>query len=139
MKGENQGAPLKTNKNVPQQTFIYMSSRKCLQLLILFFLFLVFLITHTFPRSVAESLRKITNFELRTWLFQWLQEELISKLFLCKAIYLRHDAPGTAGTAAAVPEFFHCLVGFSWCREKFYFLYVWMNHKFEISSKKINT
>ena len=36
----------------------------------------------------------------------------------------RHDAPGTAGTAAAVPEFFHCLVGFSWCREKFYFLYI---------------
>ena len=37
---------------------------------------------------------------------------------------IRHDAPSTAGTAAAVPEFFHCLVGFSWCREKFYFLYV---------------
>ena len=36
----------------------------------------------------------------------------------------RHDAPGTAGTAAAVPEFLHCLVGFSSCREKFYFLYV---------------
>ena len=39
----------------------------------------------------------------------------------------RHDAPvtaGTAGTAAAVPEFFHCLAGFSWYREKFYFLYV---------------
>ena len=70
-----------------------MNSRKCLQLLILFFLFLVFLITHTFPRSVAESLRKITNFELRPWLFQWLQEELISKLFLCKAIYL--NPPGT--------------------------------------------
>ena len=25
----------------------------------------------------------------------------------------RHDARGTAGTAAAVPEFSHCLVGFS--------------------------
>ena len=35
-----------------------------------------------------------------------------------------HDAPGKAGKAAAVPEFFHCLVGFSWCIEKFYFLYV---------------
>ena len=40
--------------------------------------------------------------------------------------------------AATVPEFFHCLVGFSWCRGKFYFLHVWMNHKLEISSKKIN-
>ena len=36
----------------------------------------------------------------------------------------RHDTLGTAGTAAAVTEFFHCLVGFSWCKEKFYFLYV---------------
>ena len=36
----------------------------------------------------------------------------------------RHDTLGTAVTATAVPEFFHCLVGFSWCREKFYFLYV---------------
>ena len=29
-----------------------------------------------------------------------------------------------ASTAATVPQFFHCLVGFNWCREKFYFLYV---------------
>ena len=36
----------------------------------------------------------------------------------------RHDTLGTAGTAAAVTECFHCLVGFSWCKEKFYFLYV---------------
>ena len=41
-----------------------------------------------------------------------------------KFYFSRHDAPGTAGTAAAVPEFFYCLVGFSWCREKFYFLYI---------------
>ena len=39
-------------------------------------------------------------------------------------LHTRHDASGTAGTAAAVLEFFHCLVGFSWCREKFYFLYI---------------
>ena len=37
---------------------------------------------------------------------------------------IRHDAPGTAGTAAAVPKFFYCLVDFSWCREKFYLLYI---------------
>ena len=49
----------------------------------------------------------------------------------------RHDAPGTAGTAVAVPEFFHCLVGFSWRREKFYFLYVSMNLNWKFQAKRL--
>ena len=40
------------------------------------------------------------------------------KIIKLQNVYNRHDAPGTAGTAAAVPEFFYCHVGFSWCREK---------------------